>query len=117
MPENVRCNRALALVCISTDKHSSVEILAIRSSVPFNCNYTTCNFAGQHNDARMNLALGLTAVRHGASVANHVEVLSLLKKKGTSLCSGMWKTDAHGGFSLFVLNKNSRKFSLKLRFN
>lgn len=37
---------------------------------------------GQHNDARMNLAIALTAVRHGASVANHVEVLSLLKKKG-----------------------------------
>ena len=39
--------------------------------------------SGQHNDARMNLAIALTAVRHGASVANHVEVLSLLKKKGT----------------------------------
>ena len=37
---------------------------------------------GQHNDARMNLAIALTAVRHGASVANHVEVLSLLKRKG-----------------------------------
>ena len=37
---------------------------------------------GQHNDARMNLAIGLTAVRHGASAANHVEVLSLLKQKG-----------------------------------
>ena len=47
-------------------------------------------FSGQHNDARMNLALGLTAVRHGASVANHVEVLSLLKEKGTSLYSYMW---------------------------
>ena len=39
-------------------------------------------YLGQHNDARMNLAIALTAVRHGASVANHVEVLSLLKKKG-----------------------------------
>lgn len=38
-------------------------------------------YDGQHNDARMNLAIGLTAVRHGASAANHVEVLSLLKKK------------------------------------
>jgi len=37
---------------------------------------------GQHNDARMNLAIALTAVRHGASVANHMEVVSLLKKKG-----------------------------------
>ena len=39
-------------------------------------------FIGQHNDARMNLAIALTAVRHGASVANHMEVVSLLKKKG-----------------------------------
>lgn len=38
-------------------------------------------YDGQHNDARMNLAIGLTAVRHGASAANHVEVLSLLKQK------------------------------------
>ena len=37
---------------------------------------------GQHNDARMNLAIALTAVRHGAAVANHMEVLSLLKRKG-----------------------------------
>ncbi|XP_073230331.1 glycerol-3-phosphate dehydrogenase, mitochondrial-like [Porites lutea] len=38
-------------------------------------------YDGQHDDARMNLAIALTAVRHGASVANHVEVLSLLKRK------------------------------------
>ena len=50
----------------------------------FLCNrrFITCNFQGQHDDARMNLAIALTAVRHGASVANHVEVLSLLKRKG-----------------------------------
>ena len=37
--------------------------------------------AGQHNDSRMNLAIALTSVRHGAAVANHTEVMSLLKKK------------------------------------
>lgn len=36
-------------------------------------------FIGQHNDARMNVALALTAVSRGAVVANHVEVLNLLK--------------------------------------
>lgn len=36
---------------------------------------------GQHNDARMNLAIGLTAVRQGACVANHTEVVKLLKKE------------------------------------
>jgi glycerol-3-phosphate dehydrogenase len=38
-------------------------------------------YDGAHNDARTNLALALTAASHGATVANHVEVVSLLKKK------------------------------------
>ncbi|GAB5588461.1 mitochondrial glycerol-3-phosphate dehydrogenase [Umbelopsis nana] len=36
-------------------------------------------YDGQHNDARMNVALALTAVNHGATVANHCEVKSLTK--------------------------------------
>lgn len=36
--------------------------------------------AGQHNDARMNLAIALTAARYGAATANYMEVLSLLKR-------------------------------------
>ncbi|XP_043097718.1 glycerol-3-phosphate dehydrogenase, mitochondrial isoform X1 [Puntigrus tetrazona] len=36
-------------------------------------------FDGQHNDARMNLAIALTAARHGAAVANYTEVVHLLK--------------------------------------
>ena len=34
---------------------------------------------GQHNDSRMNMALIMTAVQHGAVVANHVEVTELIK--------------------------------------
>jgi glycerol-3-phosphate dehydrogenase len=34
---------------------------------------------GQHNDSRMNMALIMTAVQHGAVVANHVEVVELIK--------------------------------------
>ena len=34
---------------------------------------------GQHNDSRMNIALIMTAVKHGAVVANHTEVVKLLK--------------------------------------
>uniref|UniRef100_A0AAV2LAJ5 Glycerol-3-phosphate dehydrogenase, mitochondrial n=1 Tax=Knipowitschia caucasica TaxID=637954 RepID=A0AAV2LAJ5_KNICA len=37
-------------------------------------------YDGQHNDARMNLAIALTAARHGAAVANYTEVVSLLKR-------------------------------------
>lgn len=38
-------------------------------------------YDGQHNDARMNIAIVLTAARNGAAVANHVGVTSLLKIK------------------------------------
>lgn len=48
--------------------------------------------AGQHNDARMNLAIALTAARYGAATANYMEVVNLLKKKdpetGTERVSG-----------------------------
>lgn len=40
-------------------------------------------YLGQHDDARMNVALALTAAKEGASVANHVEVVSLLKQEQT----------------------------------
>ncbi|KAM0756372.1 DAO-domain-containing protein [Meredithblackwellia eburnea MCA 4105] len=36
-------------------------------------------YDGQHNDSRMNMALIMTAVQYGATVANHVEVTGLLK--------------------------------------
>ena len=37
---------------------------------------------GQHDDARMCLAIALTAARMGASVANHTQVVNLLKCEG-----------------------------------
>ncbi|XP_061860972.1 glycerol-3-phosphate dehydrogenase, mitochondrial [Colius striatus] len=36
-------------------------------------------YDGQHNDARMNLAIALTAARYGAATTNYTEVLRLLK--------------------------------------
>ncbi|CAB0038359.1 unnamed protein product [Trichogramma brassicae] len=36
-------------------------------------------YDGQQDDARMNLAVALTASRHGATVVNHVSVVNLLK--------------------------------------
>ncbi|KAI9530401.1 hypothetical protein NQZ68_004419 [Dissostichus eleginoides] len=35
---------------------------------------------GQHNDARMNLAIALTAARYGAAIANYTEVVHLLER-------------------------------------
>lgn len=46
-------------------------------------NYTMLFLLGQHDDARMNVALALTAAKEGATVANHVEVISLLKEQQT----------------------------------
>ncbi|XP_066046591.1 glycerol-3-phosphate dehydrogenase, mitochondrial [Chamaea fasciata] len=40
-------------------------------------------YDGQHNDARMNLAIALTAARYGAATANYTEVRHLLKSPGT----------------------------------
>lgn len=38
-------------------------------------------WSGQQDDARMNLAIALTAARLGASVINHVKVTGLIKEK------------------------------------
>ncbi|XP_063858361.1 glycerol-3-phosphate dehydrogenase, mitochondrial-like isoform X9 [Scylla paramamosain] len=38
-------------------------------------------YDGQHNDARMNLSIALTATRLGATIANHARVLSLMKEE------------------------------------
>ena len=34
---------------------------------------------GCHNDARMNISIAISAARHGATIANHVRVTSLVK--------------------------------------
>uniref|UniRef100_A0A646QGJ3 Glycerol-3-phosphate dehydrogenase n=1 Tax=Hemiscolopendra marginata TaxID=943146 RepID=A0A646QGJ3_9MYRI len=43
-------------------------------------------YDGQHNDARMNLAIALTATRMGATIANHVAVVALHKRPGKDGC-------------------------------
>lgn len=43
--------------------------------------YNLLLLLGQHNDARMNVALAMTAACYGATVANHCEVTSLTKDK------------------------------------
>ncbi|NXE70977.1 GPDM protein, partial [Calcarius ornatus] len=44
---------------------------------------------GQHNDARMNLAIALTAARYGAATANYTEVRHLLKSSDTGRVCGV----------------------------
>ncbi|KAH7102531.1 DAO-domain-containing protein [Auriculariales sp. MPI-PUGE-AT-0066] len=45
-------------------------------------------YDGQHNDARMNMALIMTAVQQGAAVANYVEVTKLHKSDDTGKLYG-----------------------------
>ncbi|KAH9841669.1 DAO-domain-containing protein [Rhodofomes roseus] len=45
-------------------------------------------YDGQHNDSRMNIALIMTAVQQGATVANHVEVTSLDKDTSSGKLHG-----------------------------
>ncbi|XP_066263692.1 glycerol-3-phosphate dehydrogenase, mitochondrial-like isoform X1 [Branchiostoma lanceolatum] len=57
-------------------------------------------YDGQHNDARMNLAIALSAARHGAAVANHMEVKSLTKStddNGKEIISGAIMKDTLTG--------------------
>ncbi|KAG0324669.1 mitochondrial glycerol-3-phosphate dehydrogenase [Podila humilis] len=54
-------------------------------------------YDGQHNDSRMNVALGLTAVQYGAVIANHVEVVELIKdEKNKRLCGARVKDTLTG---------------------
>ncbi|PVU92134.1 hypothetical protein BB559_003824 [Furculomyces boomerangus] len=41
-------------------------------------------YDGQFNDSRMNVALAMTAAAQGATVCNHIEVISLIKEPGPS---------------------------------
>ncbi|KAF4518045.1 hypothetical protein B566_EDAN009278 [Ephemera danica] len=53
-------------------------------------------YDGQQNDARMNLALALTATRYGATIANHVRVVNLLKGADGKLCGARMKDEFTG---------------------
>lgn len=48
-------------------------------------------YDGAHNDARMNLAIVLTAIRHGARAVNHVKVEHLIRDEKGKLCGAHLK--------------------------
>ncbi|KAM3514848.1 hypothetical protein MY11210_001453 [Beauveria gryllotalpidicola] len=43
-------------------------------------------YDGAHNDSRMNVSIAMTAALYGATVANHTEVIGLLKDDNGHLC-------------------------------
>ncbi|ELU14135.1 hypothetical protein CAPTEDRAFT_176445 [Capitella teleta] len=62
-------------------------------------------YDGQHDDARMCIAIALTASRMGACVANHVEVTDLEKEQGSSVLTGALLKDKITGKEMRVKAK------------
>ncbi|KAK9234840.1 mitochondrial glycerol-3-phosphate dehydrogenase [Lipomyces kononenkoae] len=54
-------------------------------------------YDGQHNDARMNVTLAMTAAAYGATVVNHVEVTSLEKDQDGKVCGVRVRNGLVGG--------------------
>jgi glycerol-3-phosphate dehydrogenase len=53
-------------------------------------------YDGMHNDTRMNLMIALTAAQHGAAIANHVKVLSVVHDKDGKASGVMVRDEASG---------------------
>ncbi|XP_030750431.1 glycerol-3-phosphate dehydrogenase, mitochondrial isoform X1 [Sitophilus oryzae] len=64
-------------------------------------------YDGQQDDARMNLAVAITAARHGATVVNHVSVSGLIKenKDGKEVITGVHCKDEMTGKTWSVPTK------------
>lgn len=56
----------------------------------------TFNFEGQQDDSRMNVALALTAVWQGATIANYTEVLDLIKDEDSKVVGALVKDKLNG---------------------
>mmetsp|Transcript_14982 Transcript_14982/g.20953 ORF Transcript_14982/g.20953 Transcript_14982/m.20953 type:complete len:640 (+) Transcript_14982:107-2026(+) len=57
---------------------------------------TVVYYDGQMNDSRMNVSIALTAAAHGAAVANHLEVVHLLKDSNDKVCGAHVKDNLSG---------------------
>jgi len=49
-----------------------------------NIKYCSIFYEGQHDDARTNLAIALTAAEHGAKIANYCSCIELIKESPSS---------------------------------
>lgn len=72
----IQCDRDRCDRSVLTHFHTTSQWLEVTHVLPL----ILSPAAGQHNDARMNLAIALTAARYGAATANYTEVVHLLKK-------------------------------------
>eukprot|EP00658_Telonema_sp_P-2_P083178 TRINITY_DN8940_c0_g1_i1.p1 TRINITY_DN8940_c0_g1~~TRINITY_DN8940_c0_g1_i1.p1 ORF type:complete len:592 (+),score=171.29 TRINITY_DN8940_c0_g1_i1:110-1885(+) len=67
--------------------------------------YAQVFYEGQHNDARTNLAIALSAAQQGASISNYVEVVTLLKDGETGEVTGVKAMDKMTGQVFDVYSK------------
>ena len=59
--------------------------------------YYSCFYEGQHNDARTATYIALTAAEEGASVANYVEMIDVIKDEKTGKAVGVQAMDKLSG--------------------
>ena len=59
--------------------------------------YASVFYEGQHNDARTNIAVALTASLKGAAIANHTQVVDFLFDSKTGKCNGVLAKDTVTG--------------------
>lgn len=64
---------------------------------------------GQHNDSRMNTALIMSAVKHGAVVANYAEVMSFYKS-GEKLSGARVRDELTG--EEFIVHARVRRYDI-----
>lgn len=65
-------------------------------SLKFKARCLILYFLGQQDDARMCLALALTATRYGATVANHIKAMSILKDNNGKICGAHLRDELTG---------------------
>lgn len=68
--------------------------------------YSQVFYEGQHNDARTNIAIALSAAQAGAAISNYVEVVELLKEESGKV-TGVIALDRCSGEKFEILAKST----------
>lgn len=71
-----------------------------------NIKYCSVFYEAQHNDARTNLAIALSAAEHGATIANYVEMIQTIQDPSTGKVVGIQALDRMTGNTFTVRAKN-----------
>ncbi|MEQ2169556.1 hypothetical protein GOODEAATRI_026354 [Goodea atripinnis] len=73
----MQCDRDRCDISVPTHFHTTSHRLGV-THIPLL--WSCPPAAGQHNNARVNLAIALTAARYGAAIANYTEVVYLVER-------------------------------------